>query len=149
MNVLNLIDMLEDMIENGSSIPFSGKVLLDKDEITELIKEIRIQLPDEVKQAQWIKEERNKILVEAQQEADRMIQNAKDRIEELAQKDEIVRLAQEKADGIIKKSEDKAKDIKFASIQYADEVLDKLEKSTSEILGTLKMNREELKNMKI
>ncbi len=148
MNVLNLIDTLEDMIENGSSIPFSGKVLLDKDEITELIKEIRIQLPDEVKQAQWIKEERNKILVEAQQEADRIVQNAKKRIEELAEKDEIVKLAQEKAEQIILKSEEKANEMKYASIQYADEILDKLEKDTADIIGTLKMNREELKSMK-
>lgn len=149
MNVLNLIDNLEDMIENGSSIPFSGKVLLDKDEITDLIKEIRIQLPDEVKQAQWIKEERNKILIEAQHEADRLIQNAKNRIEELSEKDEIVKLAQEKAGEIILKADEKAKEMKFASIKYADEILDKLEKDTSDILGTLRTNREELKNMKI
>ncbi|MCG8541029.1 MAG: ATPase [Clostridia bacterium] len=149
MNILNLIDTLEDMIENGSSIPFSGKVLLDKDEITELIKEIRIQLPDEVKQAQWIKEERNKILVEAQQEADRLIQNAKSRAEELVEKDEIVRLAKEKAEGIISISEESAKDIKVASIQYADDILEKLEKNTLEVISLLKVNREELKNMNL
>ncbi len=149
MNILNLIDTLEDMIENGSSIPFSGKVLLDKDEITELIKEIRIQLPDEVKQAQWIKEERNKILVEAQQEADRLIQNAKGRAEELVEKDEIVRLAKEKAEGIISISEESAKDIKVASIQYADDILEKLEKNTLEVISLLKVNREELKNMNL
>ncbi len=148
MNVLNLIDTLEDMIESGSSIPFSGKVLLDKDEIMELIKEIRIQLPDEVKQAQWIKEERNKILVEAQQEADRIVQNAKKRIEELAEKDEIVRLANEKAEQIILKSEEKANEMKFASIQYADDILDKLEKDAAQIISTLKINREELRGMK-
>lgn len=149
MNVLALIDTLEDLIESGSSIPFSGKVLLDKDEITELIKEIRIQLPDEVKQAQWIKEERNKILVEAQKEADRLISNAKERIQELADKDEIVKIAQEKAEGIIATSEQNAKDMKMASIQYADDVLEKLEKNASQIISTLKMNREELKNMKV
>lgn len=149
MNVLSLIDTLEDLIESGSSIPFSGKVLLDKDEITELIKEIRIQLPDEVKQAQWIKEERNKILVEAQKEADRLISNAKERIQELADKDEIVKMAQEKAEGIISSAEQNAKNLKIASIQYADDVLEKLEKNASETIDTLKMNREELKNMKV
>ncbi|MCT4565047.1 MAG: ATPase [Maledivibacter sp.] len=149
MNVLSLIDTLEDLIESGSSIPFSGKVLLDKDEITELIKEIRIQLPDEVKQAQWIKEERNKILVDAQKEADRLVNNAKERIQELADKDEIVKIAQEKAEDIILDSEQNAKNMKMASIQYTDDLLEKLEKSTIEILNTLKINREELKNMKI
>ena len=62
--------------------------------------------------------------------------------------DEIVKLAQEKAEQIILKSEEKANEMKYASIQYADEILDKLEKDTADIIGTLKMNREELKSMK-
>ncbi|SHJ95493.1 ATP synthase subunit B family protein [Paramaledivibacter caminithermalis] len=147
MNVLSLLDTLEDLIENGSSIPFSGKVLLDKEEITELIKDIRIQLPDEVKQAQWIKEERNKILVEAQKESDRIINNAKDRIEAMANKDEIVKKAKEKAQEIIYKAEEKAKTIRIGSIQYADDILKQLETNTLQIMETLKKNREEIKKM--
>ena len=62
MNVLKLIEELEDIIENCSSIPFVQKVLVSKGEVLEIIKEIRIHLPDEIKQAQWIKEERQRIL---------------------------------------------------------------------------------------
>lgn len=148
MSVLNLLNVLEDVVENSSVIPFSGRVLVDKDEIMELIKEIRIQLPDEVKQAQWIKEERNKILIDAQEESENLIQEAKNRIEELADHDEVVKIARKKAEEIINESEERAKEIQLGSIEYADEILGNIEKSISSVLETIYKNREELKNIK-
>jgi len=56
MEILKLIDEIEDIIENGSSVPFSSKVMIDADEIYDIISEIRIKLPDEIKQANWIKQ---------------------------------------------------------------------------------------------
>ena len=66
MDILMLIDEIEDIIEAGTTVPFSGKVMIDKEEVLEIIKEIRIKLPDEIKQAAWIKEERQRILAQAQ-----------------------------------------------------------------------------------
>ena len=66
MDILMLIDEIEDIVEAGTSVPFSGKVMIDKEEVLEIIKEIRIKLPDEIKQAAWIKEERQRILAQAQ-----------------------------------------------------------------------------------
>lgn len=145
MDVLRLLDDLEDIIENSSSIPFSGRVLLDREDIIELIKEIRIQLPDEVKQAQWIKEERNKILIDAQQEAENIIANAKKHIEELVEKDKIVELAKRKGEEIIINAEEQAREIKIASTQYADDILKKIERDILSIKETIKDNRKELK----
>jgi len=146
VDVLKLLNELEDIIENGSSIPFSGKVLLDRDEIIELIKEIRIQLPDEIKQAQWIKEERSKILLDAQQEAENIVSNARKHIDEMIEKDRIVELANKKGNEIIALAEEQAREIKIASTQYADEILKKLEIEISQLQDTIKKNREELKN---
>ncbi len=146
MDVLKLLDNLEDIIEDSSSIPFSGRILLDREDIIELIKDIRIQLPDEVKQAQWIKEERNKILVDAQQEAEVIVSNARKHIEELVEKDRIVELANKKANDIINNAENHAKDIKLASTQYADEILKKIESDLLEIKETVEKNRDELKD---
>lgn len=145
MDVLRLLDNLEDIIEDSSSIPFSGRILLDREDIIELIKEIRIQLPDEVKQAQWIKEERNKILVDAQQEAEVIISNARKHIEEMVEKDRIVELAKRKADEIIKNAEEHAREIKLASTQYADEILKKIESDLLSVKEIVEKNREELR----
>ncbi|RKD27824.1 hypothetical protein SAMN02745883_00197 [Caminicella sporogenes DSM 14501] len=149
MSVLNLLDELEDILENGSSIPFSGKVLIDREEITELLKEIRIQLPDEVKQAQWIREERNKILIDAQSEAERIIEEAKRQVEELINQQEIIKLAQDKANEIVEQAKKQAHEIRVGSLQYADEILEKLEKNISDVSEIIRNNRMELKEMNI
>ena len=65
MDALELLDELEDIIDKGASVPFSGRCILDKDELLDVLQEIKLKLPDDLKQAKWIKEERQRILQEA------------------------------------------------------------------------------------
>jgi len=69
MEIFTLLEELEDIMEKSRSVPFSNKCIVDKEQILDIIKEIRLKLPEEIKQAKWIKEERQRILVEAQNEA--------------------------------------------------------------------------------
>ena len=71
MEFLSLVNMIEELVENASGVPFSGKCMLDRDEMLDLIRELKERLPEDIKQARWIKEERNKIISEAQREASR------------------------------------------------------------------------------
>ena len=64
MEIFTLLETLEDMLENSKKVPFTTRGMVDKEEMLEIIKEIRIKLPDELKQAKWVKEERQRILVE-------------------------------------------------------------------------------------
>ena len=80
MEIFTLLETLEDLLERSRSLPFSAKSIVDKDEMLDLIKEIRLKLPDELKQAKWVKEERQRILVEAQKEADGIVKEAENRI---------------------------------------------------------------------
>ena len=57
MKVLELLDELDEIIEVASSVPVVRKVMVDPNEVTEIVKEIRLELPDEIQQAQWIKNE--------------------------------------------------------------------------------------------
>ncbi|MCT4594885.1 MAG: ATPase [Anaeromicrobium sp.] len=148
MNVLKLLDELEDIIDSSSSIPFAGKTFVDKDEILEIIKEIRLQLPDEVKQAVWIKEERQKILIEAQHEADNIIDDAKDHIEQMVEKDEVTKEAQKRAEEIIAQAQESAKEMRIGARQYTDELLHNMESQLESMLGVIKENRNELKGMR-
>ena len=56
MEILAILETLEDVIERGISVPFSGRCIIDREEVLEIIKEIRLKLPDDMKQAKWIKE---------------------------------------------------------------------------------------------
>ena len=64
MEILSIMETLEDLVEKSMSIPFSGKCIVDREEILEIIKEMRLKLPDDIKQAKWVKEERQRILIE-------------------------------------------------------------------------------------
>ncbi|ARE87903.1 ATPase [Clostridium formicaceticum] len=148
MEVLKLLEELEEIVESGSSIPFAHKVLVDRDEMLEVIKEIRIHLPDEVKQAQWIKEERQRILVEAQQEADTIIQEANEHVIAMVEQDEITKIAHRQAEEIITEAQIGAKEMRLGARDYADEILSNIEEILNGLMETVKNNRDELKGMK-
>ncbi|WP_077367377.1 ATPase [Anaerosalibacter sp. Marseille-P3206] len=148
MDILQLIEEIEDIIEESSSIPFSGKVMIDKDEILEIIKEIRIKLPDEIKQASWVKDEKQRILAEAQKEADTIVSEARTHLEELIDHDEITKLAQVRAEEIMARSQNNAKEIRIGAVEYADNLLMETQEYLKEQIDILDKNRQELRGMK-
>jgi vacuolar-type H+-ATPase subunit H len=148
LKVIELLEEMEDIVEGGSTIPFAQKVLVDRGELLELIREIRILLPDEIKQAQWIKEERQKILSEAQNEADIVLKEANNHIVEMIDQDEITKLANDNAQKIIFQAKTTAKEMRIGAKEYTDELLQDAEEYLLKLTKTLKNNREELKEMK-
>ena len=98
MKVLELLDELDEIIDVAGSVPLVRKVMVDPNEITEIVKEIRLELPDEIQQAQWIKNERDRILDEAKAEYERIITEAQEKAEKLVEQDEITVKAKARAD---------------------------------------------------
>ena len=145
MDVLKLMDEIEDIVEAGSGLPFSNKVMVDKAEILEIIKEIRIKLPDEIKQAAWIKDERQRILAEAQKDADTLMQDAEFRLQELIDQDEITKKASTRAEELITKAQTNAKEIRLGAIEYADSLLLEAQESLKETIHLLNDNRKDLR----
>lgn len=145
MDVLKLLEEIEDIIEDSSTIPLTGKVMIDKEEIFSIIKAIRIKLPDEIKQAEWIKEERQRILAEAQNEADNIVGEVKTHVEEMIEKDEITKLASERANEIVSKAKSNAREIRIGAIEYADELLKELQVKLKDTMQTIEENRSELR----
>lgn len=145
MEILSILETLEDVVERSSNIPFSGKSLLDKEEILELIKEIRLNLPDDIKQAKWVKEERQRILMEAQKEADSIIKNAESKIASLIDEHEITRRAYEQSNEIVSIAQKNAREIRMGTREYADSILNKVEDILIDTIDVIKTNRKELK----
>lgn len=145
MEIFTLLETLEDIIENSRNVPFSAKGIVDKEELLDIIKEIRIKLPDELKQAKWVKEERQRILVEAQKEADDIVKEAENRIISMIDEHEITRKANETAEEIIEKAKKESKEIRLASLKYADDMLSRVERDINEISNRIIASRNELK----
>ncbi len=145
MEILSLLEALEDLVEKGLSVPFSGKCVVDRDEILEIIKEIRLNMPEEIKQAKWVKEERQRILLEAQKEANNVIKDAENQLMAKIDEHEITRKAYEQSNEIIATAQKNAREIRLGTREYADGVLNKVEEILKETLDVIQLNREELK----
>ena len=145
MEIFELLETLEDIIEKSRNVPFSSKGIIDKEEMLDLIKEIRLKLPDELKQAKWVKEERTRILVEAEKEADGIVKEAENRIISMIDEHEITRKAYEKKVEIIETANEMSREIKSGTEEYADGVLAGIEVALEDALKVIQNNRKELK----
>ena len=126
-DALELINELEDLIDKGVPVPFTGRCLLDKDELLELIQEIKLKLPTDLEQAKWIKAERENIINDAKKEAEEIIKTANDKLITLIDENEITKQAAEKANSIVERANADAKTTKNESYQYADRLLENVE----------------------
>ena len=118
--------------------------IVDKDEVLEIIKEVRLKLPDELKQAKWVKEERQRILEEAQKEADDIVKEAENRIISMIDEHEITRKAYEKKAEIIETANEMSREISKGTKDYADNILAGLEVALEDALKIVQNNRKEL-----
>lgn len=145
MEIFTLLETIEDMIERSKSVPFSTKGIVDKEEMLEIIKEIRLKLPEELKQAKWVKEERQRILVEAQKEADGIVKEAENRIISMIDEHEITRKAYEQKAEIIETANEMSREISKGTKEYADNILQGIEVALEDALKIVQNNRNELK----
>lgn len=145
MEIFTLLDELEEYLEGKRVIPFSNKCMIDKSDVLDILKEIRLKLPDELKQAKWVKEERSRILVEAKKEADGIVKEAENRIISMIDEHEITRKAYEQKAQIIEAANEMSREISNGTKTYADNILENIEVALQEALKTIENNRKELK----
>jgi len=144
MDVLVLIDKLDDLIHNARSVPLTDSVMIDREEIYDLLDQMRSTIPEEIKQARWIVKERQEMLVEAKQEAERVVAEAQEKAEQLASEQEVSRLAEKNAQQIVDDARDREREIRLGAEDYADEVLGNLEVNLEKFLAAVRRGRERL-----
>lgn len=145
MEIFTLLETIEDILENSKEIPFSHKALVDKEELLEIIKEIRLKLPEELKQAKVIKEEHDRIISKAQEEANDIVKEAENRIISMIDEHEITKKAYEQKNKIIENANDMAREISNGTKAYADSVLESIQVALEDALKVIENNRKEVK----
>lgn len=146
MEVLSTLNELEELIDGGRSV-FGNKATIDKAKAIELITDIRIGLPDDFKQAEWISQERQRIIYDAQEEAQKIIAEAKLEAEQIVEEDSITRAAYKKASGIIAEAEYDAKELRNGAVRYSQEILKKVSKDMKSLTEKVITNYKDLGNM--
>jgi len=166
MKVLELLEELEDIVDAATKVPMMSKVMVEAEDIFSIVREIRLALPDDVQQAKWIRDERDRILEEAKAEYERIIREAKKQADYLVETDEITMRATKLSQEIRQDAEVHAKLLKMRTYDYVDKMLydmqakmdelnmryfgemyANLEKTFEQINQTLSDNREEIKNL--
>lgn len=131
--IIQLLDELEEILDNSRAMPFSNKVSVEKEELYSIIAEVRLKLPNELKNSRYVLEERNKILIDAQKEADEIVKNAEERLSRMVEENEITKRAYEQASAIIDASKKTSKEMRLGAVEYAQEVLTKAQDKVKEL----------------
>lgn len=145
MDVVELLAELEEVVEKGIEIPFIKKTFLDKDKLLDIINDISLAIPEEIRNAKSVTADRERILAEAQRQADAKIKEAEHRAISLIDEHEITRKANEAAEEIIEKAKKESMEIRLASRKYADDLLARVERDINEVNNRIIASRNELK----
>ncbi|MDI3339854.1 MAG: ATPase [Sphaerobacter sp.] len=133
-----LIDRLEDLISNGMRVPLSSRVMVEEEEALAIIDQLRLALPQEIKQARRVVQERQKIITDAQAEADKILTVAKERAEYLMHEQGLVNEAKVRAEEILRQAKDKAERSIGEVDGYALRLLSELEAILEQDLERIK-----------
>ncbi|MGZ6347411.1 MAG: hypothetical protein ACXWNC_07605 [Anaerolineales bacterium] len=123
MDILHLIDRLEELFNNSRPIPLTHNVIVDEDKFLDLIDQMRISVPEEVKKAQQVFSQKDRVMAQAQEEATRTLQLAREKADALVEKEVLVQDAQRRASQIIDQARMDAENIKSGADQYALDAL--------------------------
>jgi multidrug efflux pump subunit AcrA (membrane-fusion protein) len=127
MDIQHLVDRLEDLIDEGRHIPFSKYTMMDEERALEIIDQMRISIPEEIEKAARILSQRDRILAQANEEAARIVQQARERSDQMVEREASVQAAQSRAANLIEQARQEAEGVTGDADKYVLEVLSKLE----------------------
>ncbi|MCI7238384.1 MAG: ATPase [Anaerococcus sp.] len=157
--LMGLINEMEDILDEASSVPFSRKVSVDPDDIFDLLKEMKDSLPEEIKQAQWVIDEKDRIVGEANGEAESRLketeneinnikEQARNKFRQLVSENEITREARNEAQRILAEANNEAAKLREQSYVYVDRLFKGSVQNFSQLAEQLEKNRQNLLNDK-
>ena len=135
MDILHLVDRLEELFNESRPIPLTHSVILDEDRILEIIDQMRISIPEEVKKAQQVLAQRDRVMAQAQEEATRTLSLAKRQTEETISKDTMVQAAQTRAEQILEQARAEVEVMRRDAYEYVIESLAPREEELPRLLG--------------
>ncbi len=127
MDILSLVDRLEELFNDSRPIPLTNNVVVDEDSMLDIIDQLRVAIPEEVKRAQKLLAERDRTLAQAQEEAKRTVQIARDKSEGMLERDSIVEAAEMRAKEINQQALIEAEETRRAADDYVLETLTNME----------------------
>jgi hypothetical protein len=149
MDILHLVDRLEELLNQSRPFPFTHNVMVDEDRMLDLIDQMRVAIPDEVKKAQQLMAQRDRLLAQAQEEANRTLSIAREKSEQLVERDSIVQAAQARAEQIVIQARADIENTKHDADDYVVETLTRLEMELERYLTQVRNGIHTLQDEKV
>lgn len=134
IDVLYLVDRLEALLGKGWRVPVTSKTMIDEDEFLDIVDQMRIAFPEEIKQAKKIVQDRDRVIAQAQEEAARIVNLAKEDAARLTNEHAIVRAAQQQAAQINQQANAAAESTRQGADEYAEQVLKELQARLDQVM---------------
>ncbi len=142
MAIDKYLDKLDDMLDSAVSLPLAGgKKMIDADKMRDLLDTIRLNLPQEIKDAKAVVADRNQILDDAKAEAEDIITRAENRARQLISEQEVTKAAQQSANELIAETQRKTKEMERATLEYSENALKKSEDALLMVFNEVKSTR--------
>ncbi len=138
MDILHLVDRLEELFNESRSVPFTHSVIVDEDRMLDIIDQMRVSIPEEIKKAQQLLAQRDRILAQAQEEANRTIALAREKGDTMTERDAIVQAAQARGEQIVAQARVEVEATKRDADDYVMDTLSNLEMEMERILGQVR-----------
>jgi hypothetical protein len=150
MDILHLVDRLEELFNESRTVPFTRNVVVDEDKMLDIIDQMRVVIPDEVKKAQQLLAQRDRIMAQAQEEANRIVQLAREKAEQMVDRETTVKNAQNRANQILAQAREDAALTRRDADDYVIDSLQNLEEELTRVMtqvrnGIRKLEEERLR----
>lgn len=143
MDILHLVDRLEEILNQSRPFPFTHNVIVDEEKILDLIDQMRVAIPEEVKKSQQVLAQRDRILAQAQEEANRTLSIAREKSDQLVERDSIAQASQSRADQVVTQARAEGERIRREADEYVVDTLTRLEleldRSLSQVRNGIRM----------
>jgi cell division septum initiation protein DivIVA len=145
MDVLELTERLHHLVHSAKKVPLTDQVRVNRQDIRDILDQMRATIPGEIKEAGWIAQERQDMLAEAQRAAERSAAEARERQIQFVSRHELIRQAEHAAEEIIEDARAREREIRLGAEDYADEILNTLELNLAKFIAAIQRGRERLR----
>ncbi len=135
---MHLVDRLEELVMEGRAVPFSRRVIVDEERFLDLVDQMRVSIPDEIKKARRVQQERERIIAQANEEAGRIVNLSQEEAGNLISEHEVVKAAEARVAVILERAQNEARQIRKDADDYVTEALGQLEYQLDGLLTTVR-----------
>ncbi|MCC8111994.1 MAG: vacuolar-type H+-ATPase subunit H [Ruminococcus sp.] len=149
MNIEELLDEMDDLLDHARPLPFAAhKAVIDADRMRELLNEAQLNVPVEIKRAKLIDSDCDRIINEARNKAEVIIQEAESRVKRLISKEAVLQEAKQRSLDILTKAQNGSNDVKLAAEKYVSRLLDNAQEYLQSALQEIQQTKQRIENVK-